>query len=604
MKDRVRKTTRFLTTVLLVVFAAVFQGCATPVYEPLTLPSTPDFEPPDPPALETPTAPAIESLRAPVPSSSASPPRINTNQIPFSSDKGLLPHNGLFVRRHNSFGSQLSVGIRELIDEGVMIDQKRIRFDDFVAVQADEIADPDPGKALEVSFGISEIPSNMKRDIRSSHFLEVAIKAAERGRATTLSVSKPLVNYVLVIDASGSMDGMKLDAVKSSIRNLFEMMEPDDVIGIVQFDDKPSTVMKATRVREVTKEDLASFIASVEASGGTDINAGLSFGIDEISRFGRMDSINRVFLFSDGNPTSGITDWASIRSNIAGRLREDFKLAIFAFGTDANTRELERLAGTTGGQYSHVISVGDIDYSLENEIARREYLVASNVQLRFILEETLGIVHFYGHDLVSDPVTRTRILSEVARVGKSTRQEFGIEPLKDIVTDEEGIRLFVPDLATNEVYWIVFELLLPPDHAKEVGEMELQYFDLVQLDNRHETHALAVGDGVIPLDTVLEHALNLRSSEVIFYALDDLYIDGIDTAKQRIEQHCAILESANATLNSDRIRGDRVSLMKFVSLADNLGTLRVFSDDPAGSYVKVMLNSYGRARNGYLRIDK
>ena len=41
-----------------------------------------------------------------------------------------LPHDGLFVRRNNAFGTRPTLGIADLIEQGVLIDQTRIRFDD------------------------------------------------------------------------------------------------------------------------------------------------------------------------------------------------------------------------------------------------------------------------------------------------------------------------------------------------------------------------------------------------------------------------------------------------------------------------------------------
>jgi hypothetical protein len=50
------------------------------------------------------------------------------------------------------------------------------------------------------------------------------------------------------------------------------------------------------------------------ANGDTDINLALSISIDEMRRYQGGQKVNQLFLFSDGNPTRGETDWIQIRN--------------------------------------------------------------------------------------------------------------------------------------------------------------------------------------------------------------------------------------------------------------------------------------------------
>jgi len=89
-------------------------------------------------------------------------------RVPYWAAAQPLPHNGLFIRRNNTFGTQLTTGIKELTAQGVMIDQKKIRFDDFVASNTEGIPSPPPNNALAVSYGIAAIPTHQKRDERAT----------------------------------------------------------------------------------------------------------------------------------------------------------------------------------------------------------------------------------------------------------------------------------------------------------------------------------------------------------------------------------------------------------------------------------------------------
>ncbi len=129
------------------------------------------------------------------------------NDVPFYERLDKLPHNALFLRRNNQFGTRLAVGIKDLIEQGVLIDQTNIRFDDFVAPNSEKIPSPSDGFSIGVSYGITSIPLNQKRDDRATHYLEIALKASDAAPSNQAKNQAPPVNYVFVIDTSGSMDG-------------------------------------------------------------------------------------------------------------------------------------------------------------------------------------------------------------------------------------------------------------------------------------------------------------------------------------------------------------------------------------------------------------
>lgn len=219
-----------------------------------------------------------------------------------------LPHNGLFIRRNNAFGTKMTTSIKELLAQGVMIEHKKIRFDDFVALNTSGIPSPSKNRALAVSYGITPILAHQKRDSRATHYLEIALKTTNTVPLAHPETKAPPVNYIFVIDISGSMSGEKLETVKAAIKKLFNSLKGNDIIGVIAFDDKVKTILTATPVKRIAPAKFGKLISKLSSDGGTDINLGLSYGINEISRFDDNKKINQIFLFSDGNPTSGETN--------------------------------------------------------------------------------------------------------------------------------------------------------------------------------------------------------------------------------------------------------------------------------------------------------
>jgi Mg-chelatase subunit ChlD len=547
-------------------------------------------------------APALESPELFLGACSSS-----STSLPLNKKTKLLPHDGLFVRRNNQFGKKLTIGIKDLIEQGLLIDQTNIRFDDFIALNSEQVPSPQADNSIAVSYGIASIPLNQKRDEKATHYLEIALKTSDVAPVKHPVTQTLPVNYIFVIDVSSSMRGDKLDNVKASIRELFVTMRENDVIGIIEFNDQPRTLLKATPKGKIKLDEFSEVLSKLIARGGTDIKVAISFGVDEIRRYGNNNTLNHIYLFSDGNPTSGETNWIKIRQNVDTKTRGNIRLSTFAFGSDANIRELDALAGLTGGKSTFVTHLDDIKISLQEELSRREHLAAINVQMQIEIDRDIEILYLYGHDLVTDPAARAAVLQNVESAKKIAEKEIGVQSKPDLITQEKGIKIFVPDLAVGETYWVVFELAIPEEKRQTaIGKATVQYVDTFARKNQKPELELSFA-GNLPSDLVVEHALALWTSEIAFYTLDDLYQKDIDTAQKRIENHVALLSCANDKLTSEYLADDIITLKKILSLAENLGKIRFVSDsypqNSSGNYLIYSLDEFGRVRNGFNRVD-
>lgn len=527
--------------------------------------------------------------------------------VPMEDRRTPLPHDGLFVRRNNSFGTKSTVGIADLIEQGVLIDQTQIRFDDYVASRGDQIPGPLPGESVTVHQGFVAAPEDFKVHAATTHFLEIVLRAGDAPAGDDRPRPVLPVNFVFVVDTSGSMAGEKLDTVKTAIRELYEQLRDVDIIGVVTFDTEVRTRLRATPKSELSLEKITGVVADLVGAGGTDINLGLQYGIDEISRHsaGRADIVNCLYLFSDGDPTSGERNWIRIRSNVAAKIRGDLTLSCFGFGSNARMRELEALAGLAGGHSTFVTNPEEVRLNLAEDLTRREHLAAMNIQLRIDIDPDVTVWHLFGHDLVTTPAARAAVEGEARAVRRLARDEFGTESLPDLIAEEKGIRIFAPDLAFGETYWIVFELQAPSDDgAPNFGTATVQYVDTVARANSRRELALA-GIGSIPAETVFAHAVGLWTSEITFYALDDLYARDHQAATARLSQHINRLVQAHVKAPRKEFVDDQVTFRKLISLSSNLGKMVTWDDRPDRNFqfVAHSMNEFGIARAGFRRTD-
>ncbi len=173
-----------------------------------------------------------------------------------------------------------------------------------------------------------------------------AVKAARQG------------TVVLVLDRSGSMSGEKMEAAKEAARAAVEVLEPDDMVAVIVFDNTATTIValqKASNRLRITTD-----IARLQPGGGTDVAAGLAAAEKELAS--STTTRKHVILLSDGQSSyDGIAD------------RVD--------------------AMRTGGATVSAIGIGDADRNLLQLIAEhgdgRLYMSDSAAELpRIFIKET------------------------------------------------------------------------------------------------------------------------------------------------------------------------------------------------------------------------
>lgn len=281
------------------------------------------------------------------------------------------------------------------------------------------------------------------------------------------------------------------------------------------------------------------------------------------------------------------------------------------FGTDANSVELKRLADTSGGQSVFVTDPKkDVRRALQQTLERRSHLAAINVQMQIEIAPEITIRHFYGHDQVTDPVVRAALERKADNLGKKIEQEHGIKPQPHLITKDKSIRVFVPNLAVGETYWVVLELDVPKGQSSDFGKATIQYFDTFKQQNQKNPFRLSPKGKLAP-QLVAQHALSLWTSEEIYEALNDVEANDLNTLEQRMQIHLSVLESARTHFapkmsrqrkTANPLMDDIITLGKFVSLAKAL--IRERNAPPqARSYLIHGLRERGGVRDGFMRVD-
>jgi Ca-activated chloride channel homolog len=97
---------------------------------------------------------------------------------------------------------------------------------------------------------------------------------------STEAISSTPLNLSLVLDCSTSMQGDRLDTVKTTAVDLLRQLQPKDIISLVKFSDRADLLIPASNIADLISAEMK--IQLLQAGGGTEIYKGLESGFNQV----------------------------------------------------------------------------------------------------------------------------------------------------------------------------------------------------------------------------------------------------------------------------------------------------------------------------------
>jgi Ca-activated chloride channel family protein len=211
---------------------------------------------------------------------------------------------------------------------------------------------------------------------REGYFLLMAAPSVEIDRVIPRDI-------ILVLDTSGSMEGVKLDQAKEAARYVLEHLNQEDRFNVIAFSTGikhfGSGLQPASQARQA-----ASWIERAQALGGTNINQALLEALALNSNQEGGGSRPQVILFlTDGLPTEGVTEVDQILANIRATAPANTRLFSFGVGDDVNTELLDTLADENRGLVSYVRPDERIDEEVSSLYVKIQTPVLTDLEIDF-----------------------------------------------------------------------------------------------------------------------------------------------------------------------------------------------------------------------------
>ena len=170
-------------------------------------------------------------------------------------------------------------------------------------------------------------------------------------------LAKRKATIVLVIDTSGSMRGERIATATQATVDFLDNLSPDDEVAVLTFSSNTLTLAQPSRVGDV-KESLKPLIRTLIAEGNTALYeavcqaTALMKDLQEADLAAGESRLYGIVLLSDGEDTIGRPTEGQMFATCLPTNPEADGVKIFpiAFGGEADTAVLQRIANVTGGR--------------------------------------------------------------------------------------------------------------------------------------------------------------------------------------------------------------------------------------------------------------
>jgi len=187
-------------------------------------------------------------------------------------------------------------------------------------------------------------------------------------------------DITFILDASGSMNGEKMDQAKKALSFCVNNLNNDDRFQIIRFSTEAESLFDELRAFDAdSKNESLEYIKNLKAIGGTNIQEALDMALAQKSSANRPHMI--VFL-SDGKPTIGELGEDALVNKVKDH-PGNTRIFTFGIGNDINTHLLDRITEETNAYRTYISPNEDIEIKVSNFYTKVSSPVMTDLKLSF-----------------------------------------------------------------------------------------------------------------------------------------------------------------------------------------------------------------------------
>lgn len=339
--------------------------------------------------------------------------------------------------------------------------------------------------------------------------LPTRVRALVRIQAPQLppgSAARNPLHLALVLDRSGSMNGVPLEEAKRCARNIIDSLAAGDRAAIYAFDDEILCVAPLTPASD--KLLLGAALSTIQAGGSTNLHGGWRAGADELALKLAGDDVHRVILLSDGGANAGETDLEQITLQCKALANNGVSTSTYGLGNNFNEALMLAMAAAGRGNAYYGQTAADLADPFAAEFALLASLCARGLVLKVNAPEGVGV---------------------------RLRNDF-------VPVDGKAMSWSLPDLAFASEAWAVLEFEIPPSDAA-VGTLVSLPITVSVLAATQESAPVFLMAAIPPLQVVEATTLEAMPADTLVARriLELDAGDALDAVREAIEAHDWVL---------------------------------------------------------------
>ena len=223
------------------------------------------------------------------------------------------------------------------------------------------------GSYLQAQLELDQVqaPAGRNVDRYLLATLRTPIEVPPEQAAPTLT-GRPGLNFTIVLDVSGSMQGEKLIQAKQAVQQSVRYLHESDIFSLVLFSSEVKCILEPTVVVPGLYRKIDSLLNEVQASGMTALCGGIELGIEKALRKTLIS--NLVLMLSDGQANVGETDLEKVGQRAWKGRQKGLVLSTIGVGLDYNEALMAEISNQGGGRFYHIQDPAQIPAYLTGEL--------------------------------------------------------------------------------------------------------------------------------------------------------------------------------------------------------------------------------------------
>ncbi len=206
------------------------------------------------------------------------------------------------------------------------------------------------------------------------------------------------INLALVIDRSSSMSAEnRIENAREAAITAVSLLNENDTLSVITYDSAVEIIVPATKVKD-KKAIIDKIRKNTNPQGMTALFAGVSKGLDQVSKYLDKELVNRIILLSDGQANVGPSSISEVAELAKRAAKKGVAISTIGLGNAYNEDLMTAIASYSDGNHAYVQKSADLEKVFAREFDDVMSVVAQDVEVTIRLASNVKPLRLLGRD--------------------------------------------------------------------------------------------------------------------------------------------------------------------------------------------------------------